>query len=65
VRSRFKVAALSDSATSAYLARRLAARAATVRWPPDAGSELYLGSDPDINAALQSFPKLTELLKGQ
>ncbi|MEA2723176.1 MAG: carboxyl-terminal processing protease [Gemmatimonadales bacterium] len=62
VRARLAVTARPDSATGADLARRLAARAAFVRWPPDAGSDLMLASDPDVRAALASFPRLAQLL---
>lgn len=64
VRARLHVAAVPDSATAAYLARRLAARVAFVRWPPDAGAELALAADPDVRAALEAFPRLPELLAG-
>ena len=64
VRTRLKVAARPDSTTSAEIARRLAARAASVRWPPDAGEELLLASDSDVRAALDAFPRLDQLLSG-
>jgi carboxyl-terminal processing protease len=63
VRTRLRVAAQPDSATSAAMVRRLAARAASVRWPPDAGIELMLASDPDVTAALAAFPRMHELLR--
>lgn len=63
VRSRLKVAAVPDSAVRAYIGRRLAARAALVRWPPDGGEELMLRSDADVAAALPYFARMTELLK--
>lgn len=63
VRSRLKVAAIPDSLASAYLARRLAARAAFVRWPPDAGEELLIRSDGDVVAALPYFGRLAGLLR--
>ena len=47
---------------SGFIARRLAARAAFVRWPPDGGADLVLQNDPDVRAALASFPRLKELL---
>lgn len=62
VRTRLAITAQPDSAATAVLARRLAARAASVRWPPDAGVDLMLGSDSDVRAALGAFPRLTELL---
>lgn len=62
VRSRLAITAQPDSATVGVLARRLAARAATVRWPPDGGVDLMLGSDSDVQAALGAFPRLSELL---
>jgi carboxyl-terminal processing protease len=62
VRSRLTVAARPDSAIATELVRRLAARAAFVRWPPDAGAELMLASDADVRAALNAFPHLGTLL---
>ncbi len=62
VRTRLGIAARPDSVTGAILARRLASRAAFVRWPPDAGTDLLLGSDPDVRAALEAFPRLPSLL---
>ena len=62
VRTRLVVTARPDSVTGADLARRLAARAAFVRWPPDAGTDLMLASDPDVRAAIAAFPRLPELL---
>jgi carboxyl-terminal processing protease len=63
VRSRFHVVAMPDSAVGADIARRLAARAAFVRWPPDAGEELMLRSDNDVVAAIPYFARLAELLR--
>jgi carboxyl-terminal processing protease len=62
VRTRLRVAAQPDSATAARLARRLAARTAFVRWPPDGGADLMLQSDPDVRAAMAALPRLKELL---
>jgi carboxyl-terminal processing protease len=62
VRSRLGVAARPDSASASGMSRRLAARAAFVRWPPDAGVELMLATDPDVRTALESFPRIAELL---
>jgi len=62
VRTRLKVNARPDSAAGARVARRLAARVASVRWPPDAGVELQLRHDPDVRAALDAFPRLERLL---
>jgi carboxyl-terminal processing protease len=62
VRSRLHVRADPDSAVAARIAVQLAARAADVRWPPDGGLELWLRNDPDIRAAINYFPRLTELL---
>ena len=61
-RTRLHILALPDSAASAGIARRLAARAAFVRWPPDGGSELMLASDPDVRSAIAAFPRLFQLL---
>jgi len=44
--------------------RRLAARTAFVRWPPDGGADLMLQSDPDVRAAMAALPRLKELLGG-
>jgi hypothetical protein len=62
VRNRLHVTAQLDSALGERLALSLAARAATVRWPPDGGDELGVRNDPDIRAALEYFPRLAELL---
>jgi Peptidase family S41 len=62
VRTRLKITARPDSSTSAVIARRLAARAAFVRWPPEAGIELMLASDPDVRAAVEAFPRINPLL---
>jgi carboxyl-terminal processing protease len=64
VRARLKITAQPDSAAGLAIARRLAARTASVRWPPDAGTELLQKSDPDIQAALDAFPRLTHMLSG-
>jgi carboxyl-terminal processing protease len=64
VRTRLKIGAQPDSAARVAIARRLAARTASVRWPPDAGLELLQRSDPDIQAALEAFPRLPQLLSG-
>jgi len=52
VRRRLGVAAQLDSAQSARIARYMAARAAEVRWGPDASEELLVASDPEIAAAV-------------
>ena len=65
VQTRLGVKSRPDSATSARLARRLAARAAFVRWPPDGGAELQLRHDPDVGAAVAAFPRLGTLLGSQ
>ena len=62
VRTRLHISARPDSAASAGIARRLAARAAFVRWPPDGGSDLMLATDPDVRAAIAAFPRLAQLL---
>ena len=62
VRNRMRITARSDSALNEFIARRLAARAAYVRWTGDAASELWLRSDPDVRAALELFPRLPALL---
>ncbi len=53
-----------DSLLAERIALLLAARAATVRWPPDGGDELLLRNDPDIRAAVGYFPRLAERLSG-
>jgi len=62
VRARLGVAAVTDTALDARLARLLAARAAEVRWGSDASAELMLATSPEVRAALQQFPRLGELL---
>ena len=62
VRARLHVAAQSDSALDARLARILAARVAEVRWGPDALEEFLVRSSPDVQAAVGYFPRLPELL---
>ncbi|HYK83273.1 MAG TPA: S41 family peptidase [Gemmatimonadales bacterium] len=64
VRARLHVVAEPDSGVAERMALLLAARAATVRWPPDAGYELEVRNDPDIRAAVGYFPRLAELLSG-
>jgi carboxyl-terminal processing protease len=64
VRSRLKLEARPDSATAFAMARRLAARAAFVRWPPQGGTDLILATDSDVRAALDAFPRLGVLLSG-
>jgi hypothetical protein len=55
VRSRLGLSAELDQATATMLARRLAARAATVRWDAEAGEALLVASDPDVKAAVALF----------
>jgi carboxyl-terminal processing protease len=62
VRARFGVAALTDSLLERRLGRILAARAAEVRWGPDAREEFLLRNDATIRAAIERFPRLRELL---
>ncbi len=62
VRTRFHVTAEPDSIVASRMAMSLAARAADVRWPPDAGLEVLLRNDPDVRAAVAYFPRLQELL---
>lgn len=57
VRSRLGVTAEADDAVLADIARRLAARVAFVRWPTDAGAELWVRSDPEVQAAVASFDR--------
>jgi carboxyl-terminal processing protease len=62
VRQRLHVAAQPDSLVDARIGRILAARAIEVRWGSDALEDFLLKSDPDVQAALTYFPRLTELL---
>jgi len=62
VRARLHVGAHPDPLTAALLARRLAARVAFVRWPPEGGADLALQNDPDVAAAIAAFPRLAALL---
>jgi carboxyl-terminal processing protease len=63
VRARLRIPAQPDSAQAAQLEVLLAARAAEVRWPPDGGDELLLRNDPDILAAINLFPRVSEMLR--
>lgn len=56
------VASQPEPALAQRIARLLAARAAEVRWGPAARLEFELIGDPDIAAALQSFPELSTRL---
>jgi carboxyl-terminal processing protease len=62
VRTHLRVGAETDSSQAGLLARRLAARAAEVRWGTDARDELLLRHDPTIALGLAQFPRLTQLL---
>jgi len=62
VRNRLGVAAVTDSLLERRLARILAARAAEVRWGPEAREEFIVRNDGTIRAALERFPRLRELL---
>ena len=62
VRSRLRVAAVTDSLLEQRLARILAARVADVRWGPDAHEEFIVRNDATIRAACDLFPRLRELL---
>ncbi|HEV8125036.1 MAG TPA: S41 family peptidase [Gemmatimonadales bacterium] len=64
VRSRLRVTAATSEEIDRAIARRLATRAAEVRWGIDAARALWLGSDPDVRDALTHFPRLAELLAG-
>ena len=46
------------------IARRLAIRVVEVRWGRDAAEQFAITSDPDVRAAREYFPRLTELLSG-
>jgi carboxyl-terminal processing protease len=62
VRTRLGVAAVTDSLLERRLALILAARAAEVRWGPDAREEFLVRNDGAIHAAMERFPRLRELL---
>jgi carboxyl-terminal processing protease len=62
VRTRLGVRALTDSLLDQRLARILAARAAEVRWGPEALDEFVLRNDRTIRVATEQFPRLRELL---
>lgn len=62
VRARLGVTARPDSLLERRLARILAARAAEVRWGPDAREEFLVRNDATIREALGRFPRLQELL---
>ena len=55
VRTRLSVSGRNDAALNALLGRRLAARAAMVRWDEATGLALLVGSDPDVRAATRLF----------
>jgi carboxyl-terminal processing protease len=65
VRTRLGVAAATDSLLDHRLARILAARAAEVRWGPDAREEFVIPNDRTIRVALEQFPQLHKLLAPQ
>lgn len=62
VRSRLGVTAAPDGAVVDRLALEMAARAADVRWGPEARDELHLQMDPVVAAARALFPQLGTLL---
>lgn len=47
---------------AARIARNLAIRVAEMRWGTDARDEFIVRNDPDVRAALDSFPRLPQLL---
>ena len=61
-RTGLRAAALPDSQQAARMARILALRVAEVRWGAEAGQAFTLQNDPDLRAALNSFPRLPALL---
>lgn len=63
VRTRLGVVAATDSLLDQRLARILAARAAEVRWGPDAREEFLLRNDRTIRVAREQFSRLYELLR--
>ena len=62
VRTRLGVVAATDSLLDQRLARILAARAAEVRWGPDAREEFLIRNDRTIRVAMEQFSRLYELL---
>jgi carboxyl-terminal processing protease len=62
VRAGLRITASPDSAVEHYLARRLAARAAEVRWGEDALDEFLVRTDITVRAGLSHFPRLDALL---
>lgn len=58
IRGRLDVAAAADPALLAAIARRLARRAAEVRWDLASAEALALRSDPDVRAATGLFGRL-------
>ncbi len=62
VRTRLGVSAVTDSLLDQRLARILAARAAEVRWGPEAREAFVLRNDRTIRVATEQFPRLRELL---
>lgn len=62
VRSGLGITAQVDSAGEQWISRLLAARAAEVRWGADAYDEFVVRTDPTVQLAVASFPRLTALL---
>ena len=62
VRSGLGIAAQTDSASEHWVSRLLAARAAEVRWGADAYDEFVVRTDPTVQLAVASFPRLATLL---
>ena len=62
MRTRLGVSAVTDSLLDQRLARILAARAAEVRWGPEAREAFMLRNDRTIRVATEQFPRLRELL---
>jgi carboxyl-terminal processing protease len=58
VRARLRITATVEPSLAALIARRLAARTATVRWSEAAGLALLVRNDPDILAASRLFDQL-------
>lgn len=53
----------ADAALRSRLGRILAARAAEVRYGPEAAETFRAANDPDVRLALEQFSRLTQLLK--
>jgi hypothetical protein len=62
VEIRLHVTGRLPAETESFIIRRLAARAAEVRWGTDAENAFIAANDPDIRVAMGAFDKARALL---